>query len=182
MIIQHKTVFKINTSGILIMSCTCLLIRILFFCVAFVPSSSMAPTIAKNSNIIETGRIHIPFSAGALTRGDIISFTHEEFDHILIKRIIGMPGDTISFQNGDVYINGVLLKEDYCQDSHSTFCEKTFAVPQDSVFCLGDNRLHSNDGRVWNNPYVLFDNIQGKYYFGYKVPGFLIPIFAKWLL
>ena len=57
---------------------------------AIVPTSSMVPTIRPYSIIVETGRLHSRFSASNVKRGDIISFSHEESDHILVKRVIGI--------------------------------------------------------------------------------------------
>ena len=144
---------------------------------AIVPTSSMVPTIRPYSIIVETGRLHSRFSASNVKRGDIISFSHEESDHILVKRVIGIPGDIISFCGGDVYVNGEPLEEDYCLEPHSTYCSSIFFVPNDSVFCLGDNRMRSKDSRLWNDPFVPFGNIESKTLFALKMPNFLEPLY-----
>ena len=82
---------------------------------------------------------------------------------LFIKRIIGMPGETVEIKDGKVYING---SEEPLKDS---FTPETpvgdygpYTVPEDSYFVLGDNRNYSRDSRFWNNPYVAEDKILGK--------------------
>jgi signal peptidase I len=90
-------------------------------------------------------------------RGDVIIFKArvaegEEF----IKRIIGLPGETVSLRNGKVYLNNQLLNESTYLDesiytSGSSFLQEqaSIAVPDKEYFVLGDNRLHSSDSRSW---------------------------------
>ncbi len=100
-------------------------------------------------------------------RGDIITFTHEELGNDLIgKRIIGLPNETVSFENGFVYIDDRKLDESaYIPDKVETNCIETFTVPEDCYFVLGDNRENSADSRIWNNPYVKAEDIEGKLWF-----------------
>ena len=101
-------------------------------------------------------------------RGDIIVFEHEDAvkgKELMIKRIIGMPGDTVELIDGDVYING----EKY--DESGYLVEKTeitgnitepFVVPENSYFVMGDHRSVSKDSRYSDVGAISKDQIIGK--------------------
>lgn len=125
-----------------------------------VPSASMEPTLMTDDKIFVNG---LAYTAHDPQRGDIVAFHSKELGCILIKRIVGMPGDTVSFESGYVYINGQPVNETYLSDSTETNCTKTFKVPDNSYFVLGDNRTNSLDSRFWENPYVTKDSIIGEY-------------------
>jgi signal peptidase I len=109
-------------------------------------------------------------------RGDIIIFYSEEEDEVMVKRVIGMPGETVSFVGGHVYIDGMLLDEtDYLDDTVMTECEETFTVPEASYFLLGDNREVSLDSRYWENPYVTVEDIRSRVFC--VIPFHLLPWF-----
>lgn len=122
-----------------------------------VPTGSMETTIPVGSQVITT-RV---FNKDNVNRGDIIVFDSEELDVVLVKRCIGLPGDTVVLDGtGDVYINGELLDEPYVS-SYSGY-EGEFTVPDDCYFFLGDNRGGSLDARYWNEPYINKDCVKGK--------------------
>lgn len=128
---------------------------------ANVPTSSMSPTIQPGDRIIIYGLAYA--GEKAPQRGDIISFISDEFGCDMVKRVIGLEGDIITFQDGKVYINGVLYDESvYIEENVETICERTFTVPGNSYFLLGDNREDSIDSRFWKNPYIEEDRINGK--------------------
>ena len=81
---------------------------------------------------------------------------------MLVKRVIGLPGDTITFADGYVYINGEKLEEEYLPVKGVTECDKSFTVPEGCFFPMGDNRTGSNDARSWANPYVKVSAILAK--------------------
>lgn len=109
-----------------------------------------------------TGDFTIGYKLQYLTkdveRGDIIGFDFVDTDkekYKVIKRVIGLPGETVSFKDGCVYINDVKLDEsEYIDENMETNCIATFTVPEDSYFVLGDNRENSYDSRYWPNPYI----------------------------
>jgi len=105
-------------------------------------------------------------------RGDIITFrAPDKLDDPdadpYIKRIIGLPGETVEIKNGVVYINGTALHETYTQNPMiGTY--GPYEVPEDSYFMLGDNRDNSHDSVDWNNRYVKKEYILAKMYLRYK--------------
>jgi signal peptidase I len=99
-------------------------------------------------------------------RGDIIIFQSELLDDngkekLLIKRVIGLPGDKIEIKDDYVYINGEKYEEDYLKDGYTTV-DGTWNVPEDCYFVMGDNRVDSVDSRYEEVGYVEKSQIQGK--------------------
>lgn len=138
----------------------CLIPLVIFqtFCfMASVPTGSMSPTVPVGAQVLTTRC----FDKDNIERGDIVVFNSEELDIVLIKRCIGLPGETITFDGtGAVYVNGGKLYESYVS-SYSSF-EGEFVVPEDCYLFLGDNRGGSLDARFWENPYIHKDEIKGK--------------------
>ena len=129
--------------------------------IAWVPSGSMETTIPTKCALIGW-RLPYMVSDPVPQRGDIVTFWSDELGKVLVKRTIGLPGDTVSFSDGYVYINGEKLEEEYLPARGITECENTYVVPDGCVFMLGDNRTGSLDARYWFNPYVSVDNIQAR--------------------
>ncbi len=133
---------------------------------AVVPTESMDPTIMVGDKIIGN-RLAYLFSDPE--RGDIIIFKYSETENY-VKRIIGLPGETVTFEDGKVFIDGVALDEDYVHGK-DTLPDKqdTYVVPEDSYFMLGDNRTNSADSRYWEgSPFISEDAIKGKVWFRYS--------------
>ena len=129
-----------------------------FLMMARIPSESMGPTIMVHDWTIGDRNA---YTSEAPQRGDIINFYQAEEDTIMVKRVIGLPGETVSFVNDHVYIDGEPLDESaYLADDVLTECDETFTVPEGCVFLLGDNREVSLDARYWENPYISYDDIK----------------------
>lgn len=129
----------------------------LFFVVnTFVPSGSMEPTIPINSLMLGD---RTAYRRTAPQAGDVVLFHHPEFgDKLLVKRIVALPGQTFSMENGRVYVNGQLLEERYISEFSSDSYPET-VVPEGCYIVLGDHRTSSDDSRFWNDPFVRRDNI-----------------------
>ena len=129
---------------------------------AYVPSGSMETTIPTKSLLVGW-RLPYVVSDPLPERGDIVTFWSEEMDRVLVKRVIGLPGETVSIKDGFVYINGEKLDEDYLPVSGITQSEQTtFEVPAGHIFAMGDNRTGSLDSRYWNDPYIPLNQLQGR--------------------
>lgn len=129
-----------------------------------VPSGSMESTILIDDRIIGN-RLAYVFSEPK--RGEIIIFkSNDDPDLYLVKRLIGLPGETVEIKDGVVYIDGAKLVETYLgsEDSRSF---GPYYVPADSYFFLGDNRASSLDARFWDDPYIHKDALIGKVLFKY---------------
>lgn len=132
-----------------------------------IPSGSMLPTIEIGERVLVDKLSHI--LGKTPERGDIVVFSapdelNEKSD--LIKRVIGLPGETVEIKNGMVYIDGEPLSEDYLNEAPSYTYGPT-VVPAGHYFMLGDNRNHSADSHRWHDPFVSFDDIRGKAFFCY---------------
>jgi len=98
-------------------------------------------------------------------RGDVVVFRYpKDPSRDFIKRVIGVPGDTVAIREGVVYVNGIALREDYTVNPGATDMPEQL-VPPKSYFVLGDNRANSSDSRSWG--FVPEENIIGKALFSY---------------
>jgi signal peptidase I len=89
-------------------------------------------------------------------------------DELLIKRVIGLPGEEVEIRDGEVYVNGNLLEEPFTDDSTHPGRDSKFTVPPLHVYVMGDNRDRSNDSRSFGP--VPIDNIVGRAWFSYWPP------------
>lgn len=122
-----------------------------------VPTRSMHPTIKTGDKIF----VLRTYKQSSIERGDILVFKSKELEKDLIKRVIGLPGESVEIQSdGSVYINGEYLKEEYV--SSPSDITGTFNIPEDCYLFLGDNRGDSADARMWKDPYIKFDDIKGE--------------------
>ena len=132
---------------------------------------SMEPNLHTAQRLVVekvTYRLHGP------RRGDIVVIDLPEAGpELLIKRVIGLPGDTISGKGGQVFIDGEPLDEPYVTSPGGRDIPEQ-VVPPLHVFVMGDNRQFSNDSR--NFGFVPIDNIIGRAWFSYWPPELLGPI------
>jgi signal peptidase I len=127
---------------------------------AYIPTKSMLPTLRVHDLLI-IDKMVLPQN---LEHGDIIVFTppvESNLRKILIKRLVGVPGDRIEIRKGKLFRNGEFVKENYIKEP-MRYRMKEFIVPEGKLFLLGDNRNVSNDAHVWPNPFVDYESVIGK--------------------
>jgi len=172
----RKTVVREYTEALVIALILALLIRTFIIQAFKIPSSSMEPTLLVGDHLLVSKfsySIHVPneipftsiqlfpdyhFFSSVPKRGDIVVFKFPfEQDKDYIKRVVGLPGETIQVINQKVYINDKFLKEPY---AHHTQAPSPLApnnrddmaplrIPEGHIFVMGDNRENSSDSRVW---------------------------------
>lgn len=145
--------------GLLMFFGLCLLVLVQFYGVRTVEGNSMEPTL-KNEQIII-----IEKQPDQLHRGDVLAFNVPQMgEKEFVKRIIGLPGDTIYASQGKLYVNDESLSTEYTGSVTKDFTLKEICgretVPEGKLFVLGDNRSHSTDSR--NYGFVDQGEIKGK--------------------
>lgn len=135
---------------------------------ATVPTGSMENTIMPDDNILG---YRLAYLKEGPERGDVIFFYFpDDESQKFVKRVIGLPGETVTILDGKIYINDSTepLDEPYLKNEWTNGTGPyVFEIPEDSYLCLGDNRNRSADAREWNNPYVAREKIIGKAIFTY---------------
>lgn len=116
---------------------------------SLVDGSSMFPTLHDGERLVIS---RIDYFWHSPERGDVIvlnSVNPNEPDVMLIKRVIGLPGDIVELRAQQLYINGVLLSEPYINEpcTPNRCQDRSWALAADEYFVMGDNRNHSNDSR-----------------------------------
>lgn len=126
---------------------------------AQVPTSSMETTVMAGDRIL-VNRLSYLFHEPK--RGDIVTFIYpDDGETLYLKRILGLPGETIEGKDGTVYIDGEPLDPDYTDEvSYDEF--GPFQVPEGIYFMMGDNRNDSWDSRYWEHKFVEKEDIIGK--------------------
>lgn len=125
-----------------------------------IPSLSMAQTLVPRDRVLVN---RLVYHLRKPHRGDVVVIDSAAVGRILIKRVIGLPGETIALRGGAVYIDGRLLREPYVRrvagqpeatlpftgTGNPWSLERPYVVPADHYFLMGDNRSVSDDSRDW---------------------------------
>ncbi|MBT5757778.1 MAG: signal peptidase I [Acidimicrobiaceae bacterium] len=150
-----------------------LFVRLVLVQAYHIPSASMVPTLEEGDRVVVN---RLSYQFGEVERGQVVVFKKPQGSsgqNDLIKRIIGLPGETIRFADNQVYVNGLRLEEPYLAEQDSTRprltipgCAQTTpapdtcVVPEGTIFMMGDNRLGSSDSRVFGP--IEIDNVVGR--------------------
>ena len=139
---------------------------------ATIPTGSMEDTIMPNDRIVA---FRLAYIASEPRRFDIVVFRYPDDETVLfVKRIIGLPGETVEIRDGQVYINNSDTPlDDSFTKNNATGNNGPYEVPEGYYFMLGDNRNSSADSRSWENTYLSKEKILGKVVFKY-FPNFQI--------
>lgn len=151
---KKEGIFKDFIIPILIAIVIVLFLRHFIIGMYYIPSGSMIPTLDLNDQVVVTKmsyRMHEP------ERGDIIVFKFPinekqglpEEDYV--KRLIGLPGESLEIKDNKVLINGEPLTEPYIAEDTNMSDFGPVSIPEGEYFMMGDNRNHSNDSRYWGN-------------------------------
>lgn len=126
---------------------------------AFIPSASMEPTVMTGDRAFGN---RLSYINNEIERGDIVIFKYPDNEkELFIKRVIGLPGETLEMIGGKIYIDGTLIDEPYvAEDPIGNYGPVT--VPDGAYFMMGDNRNRSADSRYWKQPFVYKNKILGK--------------------
>jgi len=123
-----------------------------------IPSLSMAQTLEPRDRVLVNRAV---YHFRKPHRGDVVVIDSAEVGRILIKRVIGLPGETVSLHDGSVYIDGRRLVEPYVArangrpeatvpfSGHPWSLQEPYVVPAGHYFLMGDNRTVSDDSRDW---------------------------------
>jgi signal peptidase I len=129
---------------------------------------SMAPLIASGEVVVINTAA---YKIGSVHRGDIVAFTHDRGAPIVyLKRVVGMPGESVALRDGFVFVDGRRLAEPYVRfrDDRSV---APLRLPAGAYYVLGDNRTNSDDSRDWGG--VASSEIIGKAVVGIWPPSHL---------
>jgi signal peptidase I len=141
-----------------------IIIVVFFYQPVKVEGTSMLPELVDQERIFVN---KFRYRVDSIERGDIVVFWYPlDPTKSYIKRVVGLPGDVVSVQNGSVVVNGKKLNESYVPAN--LFDRRSFSsvvVEPGHYYVLGDNRYQSNDSRMWG--LVPEQNIYGKAVFRY---------------
>lgn len=121
-----------------------------------VENISMQPTLHEGEFVLVN---KLAYRLGNYQRGDVVVFHYpRDPSEDYIKRLIGLPGDTVKVENGKVYVNGLELEESYiaAEPQYTSM----WVVPDEELFVLGDNRNQSSDSHSWG--FVPVENVVGR--------------------
>ena len=160
-----KDIFEMIVGGMIVI----FLAFVIVFSVGMKTSvigDSMEPMLYNGQEILMN---RVVYRLSSPKRGDVVVFlpNGNQNSHYYVKRVVGLPGETVQIQNGNVYVDGVLLDEDDMFDKmiDAGIAENELNLAVDEFFVLGDNRNSSEDSRSGNIGAVKKDTIVGKAWF-----------------
>lgn len=129
-----------------------LVIKTFLFQAFYIPSESMLPTLEKNDRVLVN---KLSYRLHDVNRGDVIVFERPPNEagviKDLIKRVVGLPGETVEGKDGRVFVDGKALAEPYLPSATTTGTFGPETIPADHIWVMGDNRPNSGDSRVFGS-------------------------------
>ena len=156
---RYKSILKSTLSSLVVVAAIAVLIATLMLPVLQISGDSMEPTLNDEEIVVLV-------KTSKLKRGQLCCFSYQ--NKLLIKRVIGIPGDTVTInEEGGVYVNDVLLDEPYVFERALGECDVEFPihVPDNRYFILGDHRASSIDSRSSAVGLVETDQLVGRIFF-----------------
>lgn len=139
------------------------LIKTFLFQAFYIPSESMVPTLKVNDRVLVN---KLAYKLHPVHRDDIIVFKAppgtDPSINDLVKRVIGLPGETVAAHGGHVYIDGKQLSEPYLPAGTLTSDFPPYHIPANSYWVMGDNRDNSKDSREFPAHFITKGNIVGR--------------------
>ena len=156
---------RVWTRDLLIAIGLALVIIVFLYQPVKVEGTSMAPLLSDQERIFINKFV---YRFEPIERGDVVVFWYPlDRSKSFIKRVIGLPGETVEIRQGAVYVDGKLVPEPYVPAQYEDLSDFALVhVPKDSYFVMGDHRISSNDSRV-------FGPVESRYIYGRAV-------FAYW--
>lgn len=162
---RTKSVFREFAETIVLTLLIYFLVRTFLFENYRVLGHSMDPTLENDQFLVVN---KLGYRLGEPERGDIIVFRDPRSDERkLIKRVIGLPGEVLEVQGGQVFVNGQRLDEPYI-DNPGRYTQEATPIPEGMYFVLGDNRNNSSDSHNWGT--LPRDRVVGKAWVSYWPP------------
>ncbi len=141
-----------------------LILRAFLFQAFYIPSASMEETLLINDRVLVN---KLSYRLHDVNRGDVVVFRRPENDpgefSDLIKRVIGLPGETIEARSNTIYINGQALIEPYLSAGEIIGDFGPVDIPDGELFVMGDNRDNSGDSRLFGT--IEEDRLTGRAFF-----------------
>ena len=183
-----KSVFREYLESIVVAVILALFIRTFAVQAFKIPTGSMEPNLLIGDHLLVNKLVYSPslgrfedmlFGKRPIERGHVVVFKYpEEPTRDFIKRVIGLPGETIEIRNKQVFVDGTALAEPYAhfieaplRPDDPEFSPRgdsgrdnwgPYVVPGGRVLVLGDNRDNSRDGRYWADPFLAVDQVKGR--------------------
>jgi signal peptidase I len=181
---QNNLKYRIKHAGLLLLFVVVSigLIRSFLFETFYIPSTSMAPFLEEDDHILVSKLAYsVPHFWGqsngkansSPARGDVVVFKRtddptteeDESARAMVKRVVGVPGDVVAVQGDEIRVLSsvsVRMAQKLRAVAKLGAQRRLFAVPEDSLFVVGDNRDVSYDSRFWTQPYVPLSQVVGK--------------------
>lgn len=128
------------------------LLRVFVFGLYYVPSGSMIPHLEINDHVFATKfsyQLHDPKRYDVIVFDYPVEYKENGKEVRYVKRLIGLPNETVEIKNNEIYINGKVIEDSFRANDTDMSDFGPVTVGENEFFMMGDNRNHSNDSRIW---------------------------------